>query len=266
LHQILTNNTMKDWKSIRIKFQTAMGLPAPYSYFYTLDLTRDGTDLGVSLTLHYLDRDELDEEMILEEGFSMDDDYSWTGTLPTVWQIQLTQALEKLAAAQSDEVPQQENYLVVEIQSSDGKTTDFTPTDRTLWDYLQQELVQAIYEASGKERAFELEYLEIDPKNDLRIKIDASFAERVFSVRVNNSQPQSLDWKWTKEVMGTVFKADFLPAQTPDELPRFSGKYLTTGDGVWYEFGETLVEPSPKSKVLPQIVRLMDQLREQSIG
>lgn len=256
---------MKDWKSIRIKFQTAVGLPAPYSYFYTLKLTPDGANMGVGLTLHYLDRDELDEEMILEEGFSLDDDYSWTGTLPTVWQDQLTRALEKLATAQSDEVEQHENYLVVEIQSPDGETTDFIPTDRPFWDYFQQELIQAIYEASEKERAFEMEYLEIEAKNELRIKIDASFAQRDFSVRVNNSQPQALDWKWTKEVMETVFKADFVPTQAPDELPRFSGKYLTTGDGVWYEFNETLVEPSPKSKVLPQIVRLMDQLREEAI-
>lgn len=256
---------MKDWKSIRIKFQTAAGLPAPYSYFYTLDITPEDKNLGAALTLHYLDRDELDEEMILEEGFSLDDDYSWTGTLSAVWQNQLGRALEKLAVAQSDEVAVHENYLVVEIQSADGKTTDFTPTDRPFWDYFQQELIQAIYEASGKEHAFALEYLEIEAKNELRIQIDASFAERSFSLRLNGGSPQTLDWKWAKAVMETVFKADFLPSQAPDEVPRFSGRYLTTGDGVWYEFNETLVEPSPKSKVLPQIVRLMDKLREEAI-
>lgn len=256
---------MKDWKSIRIKFQTAAGLPAPYSYFYTLDITPEDKNLGVALTLHYLDRDELDEEMILEEGFSMDDDYSWAGTLPAVWQTQLSRALETLEKAQSDEVAEQENYLVVDIQSPDGKTADFTPTDRPFWDYFQQEIIQAIYEASGKERAFALEYREIEANNELRIQINASFAERSFSLRLNGATPKLLDWKWAKDVMETVFKADFLPQKSPDEVPRFSGKYLTTGDGVWYEFNETLVEPSPKSKVLPQIVRLMDQLREEAI-
>lgn len=259
------NTTMKDWKSIRIKFQTAAGLPAPYSYFYTLDLTPEGKNLGVALTLHYLDRDEIDEDMILEEGFSLDDDYSWQGTLSAVWHNQLSQALEKLEKAQSDDVAEHENYLVVEVQSQAGKPADFTPTDRPYWDYFQQELIQAIYEASGKEHAFALEYLEIEASNKLRIQIDASFAERSFSVRLDGNAPQLLDWKWTKDVMETVFKADFLPHEAPDEVPRFSGRYLITGDGVWYEFNETLVEPTPKSKVLPQIVRLMDTLREQAI-
>jgi hypothetical protein len=259
------NKAMKDWKTIRIKFQTATGLPAPYSYFYTLQLTPEGKNLGASLTLQYLDRDELDEEMILEEGFSLDDDYSWTGTLPAIWQDQLNVALAKLAVAQSEEVPEHENYLVVEVRATDGTGIDYMPTDLSFWDYFQQEIIQAIYEVSGKERAFTMEYLEIEATSELRIQIDASFAKRSFVVRLNEAVPQALDWKWTKEVMETVFKADFLPPSVPDELPRFSGKYLTTGDGVWYEFNETLVEPSTKSKVLPQIIRLMDKLREQTI-
>ena len=259
------NDLLKDWKSIRIKFQTAAALPAPYSYYYTLQLTPEGKNLGIDLALHYLDRDELDEEMILEEGFSMDDDYSWTGTLPPIWQAELARVLEELVPAPTVEVGEHDNYLVVEIQPPTGQESTMTPGDRGMWEYFQQEMIQAIYEASGKERAFEMEYLEIEAKSELRIKVDASFARRDFSIRMNNSQPRTLDWKWTKEVMETVFKADFLPPQTPEEVPRFSGRYLEVGDGVWYEFNETLVEPSTKSKVLPQIVRLMDQLREEAI-
>lgn len=256
---------MKDWKTIRIKFQTAAGLPAPYSYFYTLDLTPEGEKLGVDLVLQYLDRNELDEEMILEEGFTLDDDYSWAGTLPSVWRAELTRVLEKLTPALSDQTGEQENYLVVEIQSGEGVIITNIPTNRPEWDYFQQELIQAIYEASGKERPFEMEYREIEAKNELRIQVGASFTHRDFSVRLNGEKPLSLDWKWTKIVMETVFKADFLPTPTPDESPRFSGKYLTVGDGVWYEFYESLVEPTPKSKILPQIVRLMDQLREEAV-
>ncbi|MPR36477.1 hypothetical protein [Salmonirosea aquatica] len=259
------NDPMKDWKSIRIKFQTAAGLPAPYSYFYTLQLTFEGKKLGIDLELHYLDRDELDEEMILEEGFSLNDDYSWVSTLPQTWQTELTTMMDKLVPMTSEEVGENENYLVVEIQLRTDKVAVFTPNDRPAWDYFQQELIQAIYEASGKERAFEMEYLEIEARNELRIQVDASFVNRNFSVKINDAPASSLNWKWTKEVMETVFKADFLPVQNPDEEPRFSGKYLAVGDGVWYEFNETLVEPTPKSKVLPKIVLLMDQLREEAV-
>jgi len=257
---------MKDWKSIRIKFQTAASSPAPYSYFYTLELTPEDNKLGVDLALQYLDRDELDEEMILEEGFTLDDDYSWAGTLPSVWRSELSRVLKKLTPAGSDEVGEQENYLVVEIQSTAGTIATFIPNDRPEWDYFQQELIQAIYEASGKERAFEMEYREIEAKSELKIKIGASFTQRDFSIQLNGQPPLSLDWQWTKTVMETVFKADFLPPEAPEEKPRFSGKYLTVGDGVWYEFNESLVEPSPKSKILPQIVRLMDQLRKEAVA
>ena len=256
---------MKDWKSIRIKFQTPAVLPAPYSYFYTLDVTSEEAGLGVSLALQYLDRDELDEEMILEEGFSLDDDFGWEGILPSIWRTELIRMLEKLDPDQTDQIGEQDNYLVIEINDSNGTVDNFIPNDRQEWDYFQQELIQAIYEAAGKERSFDMEYWEIEGKNQLKIHIIASFAHREFSISINGKEPVSLNWRWTKKVMETVFKADFLPSQTPEEIPRFSGKYLTVGDGVWYEFDESIVEPSPKSKVLPQIIKLMDQLREEAI-
>ncbi len=256
----MTTNTPA-WSTAKIKFQTAANIPAPYAYFYTIELGWTGVEMDAKLVLDYLDRDQLDEESILDEGFTMDDDYSWQGKLPQEWNTELISRLNTEKLSEQNDISENENFIEVEFQDGSGKTERQYPVDGEEWDYFQHEFLQAIYEISEKELPFQMTYLEIDHGNKLNLMVRAEFATRLLSIQVNEDEPKAMPWELTREVMETVFRADFLAEYALDRLPKTDGKYVNTGDDLWYKFGESLVEPAPKSKILPKIVALLDRLR-----
>jgi len=253
-----------NWTTLTIKFQTSEITPPPYAYLYTLALTKSGAGLQADFDHRYLDRDELDEEAIMEEGFELNSDYAWKGELSAVWEKELEKLLSKNAYQAESNTKETEDYIELVFPNESGGDGSYLPTNITDFEYFLQEIMQAIYEVSGKEEPLKLEYRNIDRLGETITGCLAVFAERFFAVQRNNGPPKKLPWKWTQEVVGTVFMADFLMEDASHEVPKFSGKYLSMGDGLWYEFGETLVEPTPDSEVLPRIEKLLKELSEEA--
>lgn len=253
-----------DWKTLTIKFQTSEITPPPYAYFYTLALTKSSEGLQADFDHQYLDRDELDEEAILEEGFELNSNYAWKGELSAVWKKELEKVLAKNSYKSESKTKETEDYIELVFPHESGADESHFPTIIADFEYFLQEIMQAIYEVSGREQPFKLEYRNIDRLGETITGCLAVFAERFFAVQRNDEPPKNLPWKWTQEVMGTVFMADFLMEDASREVPKFSGKYLSLGDGLWFEFGETLIEPTPDSEVLPRIEKLLNQLGEEA--
>jgi hypothetical protein len=251
------------WSSATIKFQTAAILPAPYAYYYTLHLTPEAEALKVSLHQQYLDRDEVDEDTILDEGFTLDDDFSWKGKLAEVWQLELRKMLEEQDLETELDITENDNFIEIELHPSSGQTERLYPDDQIRWDYFLQELIQAIYESAGRERSFEIEYRALQNDEELDLKVNARFSERVITVSRNNSAPMPLPWMWVKEIMGIVFKADFIEEEAQEDQPKLTGKYLSIGDGLWYKLGTAVAEPTSTSRVLPQIENLFESLSQE---
>ena len=67
-------------------------LPPPYSHVFRLALDWSTGVLRTQLDLHYTDREELSEQEIFDEGFSLNDDSHFQGKLAAVW-IKPVQAL-----------------------------------------------------------------------------------------------------------------------------------------------------------------------------
>lgn len=253
-----------DWKTLTIKFQTSEIVPPPYSYFYTLTLAKNDEGLVADFDHQYLDRDELDEEAILEEGFGLNSDYAWKGNLSAVWKKELEKVLSKNTYKAESTIKETEDYIELIFPNASEKETSYFPIKIADFEYFLQEIMQAIYEVSKKEQPFKLEYRNIDRLGETITACQAVFAELSFTVQQNDAPPKNMGWKWTQEVMGTIFMADFLMEDASREIPKFSGKYLSLGDGLWYELGETLVEPTPDSEVLPRIEKILKQLGEEA--
>jgi hypothetical protein len=59
-------------------------IPPPFSHVFRLSLDWSKGDLSAQLDLHYTDREELKEEEIFDEGFSLEDNYRYQGNVPSV--------------------------------------------------------------------------------------------------------------------------------------------------------------------------------------
>jgi hypothetical protein len=60
--------------------------------------------------------------------------------------------------------------------------------------------------------------------------------------------------------MDTVYKAEFVPDNASESKPTKRGKYITAGDGLWYQLGVAVLESTSKSKDLPKIEALFNAL------
>jgi hypothetical protein len=248
------------YDEVLVNFQSAPVVPAPYAYFYTMRLSpAEPEGIRVDFDMKYIDREELDEDEIIGEGFTLDDDFSWQGTLPAVWVPQLNALLTDSQYLEEAEENELEEFIEVQ-RTRQGQSDKGSPVDKETWSYSQQELMQAIFEAAGREKAFEMEYLRRENGQETTMELNASFVRKNFTLSLNRQSPRQLPWEQLEEVMATVFKADFLAEMASETRPAQAGTFLSVGDGLWYELGEAVVNPAPRSKVLHQIESLFKKL------
>lgn len=258
------NIDSKQVKKLEIVFDAGGLVPPPFHYAYRLIIAPDTA--AVEYEIQYLHREELTEEEITDEGFTLEDDWKWEGKLPASWIEVLREQIDKHSWPKKPEQPQQEE-AILDIRLLDEKRKPLfegKPADQAVWEYFLQELIQAIYEIAEREAPFQLMYKEIGQGNaEQEIFLEASFASRTITARkltsLGTEETVAPAWKTLKGLMKTIYIPEFDYEKASVQEPQKKGKYLYTGDGLWFKFGESLLEPDTKSKSLP---RLEESLKE----
>lgn len=246
--------------SFQVHFDAGNLVPPPYHYTYSLEVNLSADDTPASYVIQYLHREELSEDEILDEGFTLSDDWEWKGKLPQNWRNALLEQIRKQSwPGKPEKLSEGDAGLQIRLFGEDDKVLfEGQPADIASWEYFLQELIQAMYEISGKEAPFELVYREIKKGSETyEIRLKASFAERSMQAtalqdeqEVNNIQP---DWKLLKNLMKTIYIPDYDYENAREQEPKKRGKYIFTGEGLWFKFGESLTEPDKKSNSLERL-------------
>ncbi|MGA0558586.1 hypothetical protein ACO2Q8_18135 [Larkinella sp. VNQ87] len=245
---------------MEIRYQTALVVPPPYAHFFTITLrTRSEKGLPVDLTMTYTDREELEEDEIVGEGFTGDDDYEWSGYLPAAWQQPIENLIQKtqLKPFKEEELPENQDYFQVEIDKKGAGKQAGSPLHRAEWQFLSQELIQAVYEVSGKEKPFEATYLDIASGNRTEASLRASFGRR--EVRLDTRQNQqthsvTLPWKEVRSIMETIYGVDYNPEGALVNPPRKPGRYLNLGTPEWFDLSTAVLGDEGAVRKLHQVL------------
>ncbi len=246
-------------------YQTLV-LPPPYAYAYTLRAAPTATGLHVQINWQYTDREELSAEEIEEEGFAVDSDFSWQGTLPTVWTKALASLLAntQLLSASSDGDSSTDFALQLITEDSSGRKEQGIPQNYDEWDYHLQELIQGTYEVSGQEQPWYLRYVDvaIDKRMPLtEVALEAQFAHRQLIAAVTKKgslQKITLLWPELRPLIASVYVPDYHEDKIQSQKPRRQGAYLSFGDG-WYELGKSVTNPG-KEDTVKRIKDLMNEI------
>ncbi|GAB3575487.1 hypothetical protein GCM10027578_39760 [Spirosoma luteolum] len=234
---------------LRVRYQTPRSMPAPYAYFYTLTARPASNDsLQVDLTLTYPDRDDIDEDELIAEGFSRDDDFTWSGKLPKIWLQTVEELVRKttLHPLDEDALGEDDDFWELTLDSTDSVPQTGRPAlkgkgNLNDWQYLMQELMQATFEAGNRERPFELIYLRLGAgAKDAEVYLSASFVDRTVSVttiRDKRERMRGLPWTSLQEVMSAVFAQDFDPDDAHLSRPKGAGQWINIGTDEWYNVG-----------------------------
>jgi hypothetical protein len=252
-------------RSFEINFQTAGIIPPPYAHKYSLKGTVNRADeLHMQFRIEYIERDELIDEEILGEGFTLNDDFSWEGSLLPVWTEELRALAAKTAFTKSARpASEAENQFWLSLEYRDGSTQLGKPKDRETWEYIAQELIQAIYETAQMEAPLKLIYLKRMKDKSVQLEMNVFFSKRSVRARMQVGaleKTRNLRWDDLNPVLKLIYAGEFLAEKAIPKEPKHPGKFLNVGDGLWYEFGTSLQNPSGNNRYLTDIEQTLDEL------
>jgi hypothetical protein len=250
---------------------TTENIPAPYCYQYrlTVDLNPDnesGENFQVSYSLQYTDREGIEDDEIIEEGFSLNDDFEWSGKISSIWISELRTMLSKTSwSANKPPKTEKTSTFSLKITDSSGKIIENIPENKENWEYFLQEFIQAIYETCQRELPLEVKYKEIDDqKKETIILIKSFFSSRTLEVNIkdqlNGWQKKQIPWNFLKPLLKSVFFPDYDYEYALEKVPQKSGKYIDNGEGVWYEFGVGVKNPDNQIDSLQKLERSLKEL------
>lgn len=210
-------------RDLNISFLT-LQVPPPFAHGYTMSISQKGKAWEINFQLEYLQRDGLEEEEILEEGFTGEDDFQWTGRLPEIWILALDKLLQ-VTSYEGDQPLEAPNHLFLEYVNN-GKSG--FPANFQEWEYMLEELIQAIYELAKRELPFMLHIINMKDKVDL--KLQAKFASRTFLLK---GSKRPFPWEQLKNILAHIENLEI------NEVP----KVKPTKKGYWLSFdGEQYFE------------------------
>ena len=209
-------------------------MPPPYSHVFRLEISLNTNPLKVSLDMHYTDREELTPEEIFDEGFTLEDDYTFKGEIDAIWSGVFAKAYQ--AAKWSGKSLNDAGITITPIEAGrQGKVK--VPADQEAWLILAQDLIQAIYETNKKELPLTIHYRQIvnDTPQDCSITVKFSNREVLFT---ENGQSRTLNWDYTIQLMKVIFTPDYHYDIAKEEPGKKRGAYINCGDGYWHELGK----------------------------
>lgn len=245
----------KNLESFNINFKT-IDIPAPFAHAISLKgITSNNKGLELELDITYLDREELEDEEIFDEGFTLDDNFKWQGTLSNVWVSEISHYLKEESLSNEKNFSDPTEEVKGEFYFSDGNKIEIINKKSLI--YLLQELIQGIFEASGKELPLEIKILNISPdKNEQILSLVFSFSNREVELNLQNGQNEKLhlkdeEWSSFQDLLKLLYTPEFVPEKAILNPPKSSGTFIDPGEGAWYKLGEGVVNPGETESLKP---------------
>lgn len=235
LHQIRIMEFDKDLiTGLEIEYDSG-SIPPPFSNVYRLVLDWSTEVLIAELILHYTDREDLSEQEILDEGFTLEDDYSATLTLDAAWKHPVFQLLK--ATKWNSKQLKDEGISLALIEKDQKDSKPKIPLDQEGWKLMGQDLIQAIYETNKKEAPLQIQFRIVDSDQTKDAKITVHFSNRKVIFQSNGIE-RELNWEYAIQLMKLIFMPDYNYEIAKEEAGKKRGIYLECGDGFWHELGK----------------------------
>jgi hypothetical protein len=249
------NSSQTPLNGLILEFDSGI-VPPPYSHVYRLALNWNNEKLTIKLDLHYTDREEMSEEEILDEGFTLHDDYSYEGPLNSVWIKPLLELYKKSRWTAKHLEDGGITVTPVQLGKEDGLKI---PSNQEEWQLMAQDLIQAIYETVKKELPLKIHYRKVDNDGVIDCTLAVHFSNREVLFEKDGKQ-RNIHWEYAIQLMKMIFTPDYHYDLTKEEPGKKRGAYIDCGDGLWHELGKGVTNIDPSFDAVGKIKAGFDEL------
>ena len=233
-------------------------VPPPFSHVFRLALDWSKGSFSAQLDLHYTDREELTEQEIFDEGFSLEDDYHYQGNVPSVWIGPVKQLLQ---ATHWTKKSIDEGGITLTLMEGTKSGGLKIPANQEEWQMMAQDLIQAIYELEKKEAPLTVQYRKVEREQISDLSLTIHFSNRE-AVVVREEVSKTISWEGAISLMKVVFMPDYRYEQAKDTPGTKRGSYIECGDGFWHELGKGVVNSHASVDAVGKIKAGFDRLLE----
>ncbi|MFT6881765.1 MAG: hypothetical protein ACI83W_000733 [Marinoscillum sp.] len=230
---------------VKVSYQT-LQLPPPHSFAYTLEMNFHADHIDIVYDLEFLNRDEVTDEELEEEGYTKDDNFQWKGSLGQVWVNDLKDDI--LDVELEEESEDFNTYLHFEIETGE-ETMDGLAVLAEDWDYRLQEVIQAIYEKAGIESKLMVKFINKDGAASEYFELTASFEHQTTEVN-----KKSITWEQLHELMSDMYVINF--EEEPQDNPDKNGLWIDPDGQSGYQLFDAQAGPKA-NKIKSRILSLL---------
>ena len=237
-------------------------IPPPFCYKYNISITSNEAKIStIAIDLEYYDRDEITDDEIYDEGFSLDDNFQWNGNLPQIWVKEIINKLNTSNWKKQKTVKSGGAGLTVKVEYQ-KHAENLEPADPRSWEVFIQEIIQACFELSEKEAPLYINFMEKESKkNSKQLNLTYSFAQRTIRCETDLKDEQTLSWSDGQKLLKYIYGIDYLPEKSFNEIPNKKGAFISPGDGLWYQLdasNNSADENSKGSKLEKLLLQYLD--------
>jgi len=237
---------------------SATNLPPPFAYQYEIKGESQPNDAWkIEIDYQYLFRDELEENEILNEGFSLEENIKAEAKLAGNWNQTLETSLKMLEFAEENSAKQLDAPEIWVTLEYDGKKTEGSPVEPDEWIYLAEELIQAVYEQTGREKKLIIQIMKlIEGHKTIKNTLEVSFARREALLKTDHSKLQvtkNQNWEEVKTLLTKIYLPDYDYDRIEKGKPKRDGIYIQFGDQAWFKFYKGVNNPGRNRDVLKEL-------------
>ncbi len=240
---------------IEIEYDSG-SIPPPFSHVYRLILDWSEGSLDADFVIHYTEREDISEDEIFEEGFTLDDDYSTKIKLNSVWKDPI---LEKLQETKWSPRQLTDEGISLAILEKGKSTSAKVPMDQEGWKLIAQDLIQAIYETKKKEAPLSVFFRVVDKEEIKDATITIFFQNRKVQIADADGE-REVNWDYAIQLMKLIFTPDYNYEIARDQPGKKRGIYLDVGDGYWHTLGKGITNIDSDFDAVSRIEDALTQL------
>ena len=238
-------------------------MPPPFSHKYRIELDLENKDPFVNIYLKYTDRDELSEDEIMDEGYTLNDDFEWKGILPQLWKEAVLAKINqsnfiKNKQPSSGHIP----FLELTLVHSNENTQHLIPAEEKTWEPFLQEIIQAGFEKAGKEKPLLIRFVSIVNKKTTLKELVLSFADRNLLINIGdgnaNHLEKKLSWQSGQKLMKNIYILEYPVEKGIHKFPSTEGNYIDMGDGIWYDLDKDVDSPTNRKDLVKELIGILD--------